>query len=81
MGLVALVGTQLGQTCPGWRSPMVPFTGVASAAGLFAVVETPGVSQLFGCTPLGPMAWTIAIVASLIGTMAAAVAEQGLARA
>jgi cation-transporting ATPase I len=82
MGLVALVGTQLGQTLlTGWRSPLVVATTLASVAVLLTLVETPGLSQLFGCTPLGPVAWTIAIVASLIGTMAAAIAEQGLSAA
>jgi cation-transporting ATPase I len=82
MGLVALVATQLGQTLlTGWRSPLVVATALASVAVLLTVVETPGLSQLFGCTPLGPVAWTVAIVASLIGTMAAAIAERSLAPA
>ncbi len=60
MALGALVGTQLGQTLvPARHSPLVIATSLASAAALFAVVETPGVSQFFGCTPLGPVAWAI----------------------
>ena len=82
MGLVALVGTQLGQTLlTDWRSPLVVATTLASAAVLLAIVETPGVSRLFGCTPIGPLAWTVAIAASLIGTVAAAAAQRRFAAA
>jgi cation-transporting ATPase I len=74
MGLAALVGTQLAQTLvAGRHSPMVVATTVASAAVLVAVVETPGVSQFFGCTPLGPVAWGTVAVAIGAGTVAAAV--------
>ncbi|MDH6610054.1 cation-transporting ATPase I [Streptomyces sp. SAI-208] len=58
MALCAVVGTQLAQTWADRReSPLVRLTSLGSAAVLFAVVETPGVSRLFGCTPLGPVAW------------------------
>jgi cation-transporting ATPase I len=77
MGLAALVGTQLGQTLLiGWRSPLVVFTTLASVGVLFALVETPGVSQLFGCTPIGPFAWTLVVGASAVGTSAAVVAQR-----
>ena len=71
MGLAALVGTQLGQTVLAARhSPLVLATALASALALFAVVETPGVSHFFGCTPLGPVAWGI-VLASVAGATAA----------
>ncbi|MFF7947075.1 cation-translocating P-type ATPase [Streptomyces griseorubiginosus] len=58
MALCAVVGTQLAQTWADRKeSPLVRVTSLGSAAVLFAVVETPGVSGLFGCTPLGPVAW------------------------
>ncbi|MEV7095065.1 cation-translocating P-type ATPase [Amycolatopsis sp. NPDC051045] len=58
MALCALVGTQLAQTLRGRRrSPLVVGTAVGSALALAAIVQTPGVSQFFGCTPLGPLAW------------------------
>ena len=58
MALCAVVGTQLAQTLADRRdSPLVRFTSLGSAVALVALVETPGVSQLFGCTPLGPVAW------------------------
>jgi cation-transporting ATPase I len=41
---------------------------------LAAVIETPGVSRFFGCTPLGPVAWAI-----VLGAAAAAAAAPLLA--
>ncbi len=65
VGLLALVGSQLGQTLTsGNLSRPVVVTSVASAATLALIVQTPGVSQLFGCKPLGPIGWATAIGAS-----------------
>jgi cation-transporting P-type ATPase I len=69
IGLLALVGTQLGQTVvSGDFSRPVITTGVGSAAVLAAIVQTPGVSQFFGCRPLGPFGWATAIGASALAT-------------
>jgi len=73
MGLVALVGTQLGQTIlVGGRSPLVWCTAAGSGAVLVAVVMTPGVSQFFGCTPLDPAAWLVVGASAAGATVAAA---------
>lgn len=65
VGLLALVGSQLGQTLlSGKLNRPVVVTSVASAATLALIVQTPGVSQLFGCKPLGPVGWATAIGAS-----------------
>ncbi|HXK20463.1 MAG TPA: cation-transporting P-type ATPase, partial [Polyangiaceae bacterium] len=65
VGLLALVGSQLGQTLlSGKLSRPVVITSVASAATLALIVQTPGISQLFGCKPLGPLGWTTAIASS-----------------
>jgi cation-transporting ATPase I len=65
VALVALVGTQLGQTLTSGRRDLLVMAAVAgSSAVLSAVVQTPGVSQLFGCTPLGPTGWTIAVTSA-----------------
>ncbi|ABD09736.1 cation transport ATPase [Frankia casuarinae] len=70
VGLAALVGSQLGQTLlVGGRSRTVLLSIAASAVVLAAIVQMPGVSQFFGCTPLGPAGWSIAIGASLAGTL------------
>ena len=72
VGLVALVGTQLGQTLlSGELSRPVVVTGVASAAVLGAIIQTPFLSQAFGCRPLGPLGWIIALGASAGATAAA----------
>ncbi|MGC9535908.1 HAD-IC family P-type ATPase [Streptomyces sp. UG1] len=72
MALCAVVGTQLAQTLADRRgSPLVRATALGSAAALAVLVETPGVSHLFGCTPLGPLAW-----AGVAASIAIAVAGQ-----
>lgn len=72
IGLVALVGTQLGQTLFSGRfSRSVVATSVATGAALAGIVQTPGVSHAFGCRPLGPIGWATAIGASAAATAAA----------
>ena len=74
VALVALVGAQLGQTlAAGGRSPLVVVTSLGSMAALGTIVQLPGVSQLFGCTPLGPLGWTTALGAAGLATGASIV--------
>ncbi len=81
VGLVALVGTQLGQTLiSGQLSRPVVITGVASAAVLGAIVQTPFLSHAFGCRPLGPLGWIIALSASAAATGAASALPDNLER-
>jgi cation-transporting P-type ATPase I len=70
VGLVSLVGAQLGQTLVAGhgRSPLVAGTSLASVGVLVAIVQTPGLSHLFGCRPLGPLGWTQAAAASTVAT-------------
>ncbi|GAC1478072.1 MAG: hypothetical protein NVS1B12_14130 [Acidimicrobiales bacterium] len=75
VALVALVGTQLAQTVTsGGRHPMVLAAGLGSAAVLVGIVQTPGISQLFGCVPLDPLAWV------QVGTAVGAATAVALAR-
>ena len=77
VGLVALVGTQLGQTMvAGGHSPLVFATGAASFMVLTLVVQTPGVSQFFGCTPLGPVGWVIASTSASLATAASIIVSR-----
>lgn len=63
--LLALVGGQLGQTIAvRGRTPLVVGAATGSLAALAAIVQTPGVSQFFGCRPLLPHQWGIAAGAS-----------------
>jgi cation-transporting ATPase I len=62
VGLVAVVGTQMGQTIvAGRRSPAVIASALASAGLLVPIVQVPAVSRFFGCTPLGPVGWATAV--------------------
>jgi cation-transporting ATPase I len=77
MGLAAVVGTQLAQTLiTGGRSPAVIATSAASAGALVLVVNTPGISQFFGCTPLGPVAWGIVGASTAAATAASLAAPR-----
>jgi len=65
VGLLALVGTQLGQTLVSGRfNRTVVTTSLASAAVLGAIVQTPGLSGVFGCRPIGPIGWALAVGSS-----------------
>jgi cation-transporting ATPase I len=79
IGLVALVGTQLGQTLvSGGPSRPVLTTSLASAALLAAIVQTPGISRFFGCRPLGPGGWLTALGASAAATTASVMLPRAL---
>jgi cation-transporting ATPase I len=74
IALAALVGTQLGQTLVmGGRSPLVLGATALSVGALVATIQTPGVSQFFGCRPIGPVGWLTAIGASTAATGASVV--------
>ncbi|GAA2394013.1 cation-translocating P-type ATPase [Nonomuraea africana] len=71
VGLVSLVGTQLAQTLvAGGPSRAVLLSSLGSAAMLAAVVQLPGIGQFFGCVPLDPLAWGIAMAAIATAVLA-----------
>ena len=74
VGLAGLVLTQLFSIVSESHGPLV----VATSAGTFVVmagmISTPGISQLFGCTPLGPIGWGQAALAAGAATAFAKVA-------
>lgn len=70
VALLGLVGSQLGQTLlSGGKNRAVLLTGIGSAALLGAAVQIPGLSQTLGCTPIGPLGWSIALSASAGSTL------------
>jgi cation-transporting ATPase I len=70
VALAAVVGTQLVQTLTaGGLDRHVLLAGFGSAAVLAAIIQTPGISQFFGCTPLGPVAWGITLGAIALATL------------
>jgi magnesium-transporting ATPase (P-type) len=74
MALTALVGSQLGQTLGARgtdRSVLV--TSLSSALLLALIIQTPGLSHFFGCRPLGPIGWSVALSASAGATLGGAV--------
>jgi cation-transporting ATPase I len=76
VALAALVGTQLGQTIVmGRRSPVVLASGLVSVGALGIIVQTPGLSQFFGCRPLGPAGWAIATGSATIATVGSVIAD------
>jgi magnesium-transporting ATPase (P-type) len=70
IGLVGLVGTQLGQTLlTGGGGRAVRYTSLGSFAALAAIIQTPGLSHVFGCKPLGPIGWGTALTATALATL------------
>ncbi|MGE0301033.1 MAG: cation transporting ATPase C-terminal domain-containing protein, partial [Pseudonocardia sp.] len=68
--LLSIVGAQLGQTILARpRDVVVVGSSVGAAAILLGIVETPLLSRLFGCTPLGPGGLLTAGAWSLAGTL------------
>ncbi|MGV9653846.1 HAD-IC family P-type ATPase [Streptomyces sp. NPDC003554] len=64
VALAAVVGTQLAQTLiSGGTDRQVLAATIGSAAVLVGIIQTPGISQFFGSTPLGPVGWGIALTA------------------
>lgn len=74
--LVALVGTQLGQTVTSsYRHPATVIAAMGSAGLLAVVVQTPGLSEIFGCTPLGPTPWCAAVGSAAVATITSALLQ------
>ncbi len=72
MGLAALIATQLAQTAwMGRRSPLVLGTVAGSVAVLVVIVQTPGLSRFFGCTPLDPLSWAVVLGCAVAGAAGA----------
>jgi magnesium-transporting ATPase (P-type) len=79
VALVALVSAQLGQTLLESRTPLVVLTAGGSLAVMGTLISIPGVSQLLGCTPLGPIAWAQALGSAGAATAAVGIANRVLA--
>jgi cation-transporting P-type ATPase I len=78
VALIALVSTQLGQTLLDSRAPLVVLTAGGSLAVMGTLISIPGVSQLLGCTPIGPVGWAQALGSAGAATAAVAVATRVL---
>lgn len=72
VGLIGLVVSQMMQTLSDSHGPLVVATNVGTVSTMAAIISTPGISQLFGCTPLGPFGWGQGICGAM---MAGAIAK------
>lgn len=81
VALIGLVCTQLAQTLADSHGRLVVVTTVGSLAVLVGVVSTPGVSHVFGCTPVDPLGWGQAFLATAVAGALSAVAPEVLYRA
>jgi cation-transporting P-type ATPase I len=79
VALVALVAAQLGQTLVDSRAPLVVFTAAGSLAAMGTLISIPGVSQLLGCTPLGPIGWAQGLGSAAVATVGVAAATRFVA--
>jgi cation-transporting P-type ATPase I len=80
ISLIGLVGTQMLQTLTDSHGPLVVATTAGSFAAMFVVITTPGLSQLFGCTPVGPVGWGQGLFAATTASALAATAPRVLER-
>ncbi|WP_156657732.1 cation-translocating P-type ATPase [Mycobacterium kyorinense] len=76
VALIALVSAELGQTLVDSQAPLVLLTSAGSLAAFMLMISTPGVSQLLGCTPVGPIGWAQAMGSAAAATAALAVATR-----
>ncbi|MFC3983892.1 cation-translocating P-type ATPase [Streptosporangium jomthongense] len=77
IALVALISTQLFQTlASGGRDRVVLLAVIASMGVLAASVSVPVICLFFGCRPLGPVGWGIALGSSLAATLAGTAFER-----
>jgi magnesium-transporting ATPase (P-type) len=72
VALIALVSVELGQTLVDSHAPLVVLTAAGSFAAFALMVNTPGISQLLGCTPVGPLGWAQALGSAAAATAAVA---------
>jgi len=80
IALIGLVSTQLAQTLADSHGPLVVSTAAGSFLVLAAVISTPGVSQIFGCTPVDPLGWGQAFLATAVAASISALAPAVLER-
>ena len=78
VALITLVTTELAQTLVDSRAPLVLLTAAGSFAAFAAMISLPGISQLLGCVPVGPLGWSQALGATGAAVLAIAAAPHVL---
>ncbi|MGB3893457.1 MAG: HAD-IC family P-type ATPase, partial [Mycolicibacter sinensis] len=74
VALITLVSTELAQTLVDSHAPLVWLTAAGSFAAFAGAISIPGVSQLLGCAPVGPLGWAQALGSTGAAVLAIAVA-------
>ncbi|MGV0624781.1 cation-translocating P-type ATPase [Mycolicibacter minnesotensis] len=64
VALITLVTTELAQTLVDSHAPLVLLTAAGSFVAFAGMISIPGISQLLGCTPVGPLGWSLALGAA-----------------
>lgn len=84
VAMMSLVAGQLGQTLVAGRgSRAVVLSSVGALVAMGVIVQTPGLSRIFGCQPLGVRGWATVLssfTASVGGAYALPWAERNVAR-
>lgn len=75
VALITLVATELAQTLVDSHAPLVWLTATGSFATFAAMISVPGVSQLLGCAPVGPLGWAQALGSTGAAVLAIAAAS------
>ncbi|WP_078058413.1 HAD-IC family P-type ATPase [Mycolicibacter icosiumassiliensis] len=78
VALITLVTTELAQTLVDSHAPLVLLTAAGSFAAFAAMISLPGISQLLGCVPVGPLGWSQALGATGAAVLAIAAAPHVL---
>ncbi|MEV0344681.1 cation-translocating P-type ATPase [Nonomuraea sp. NPDC050680] len=80
VGLIGLVGAQLLQTLSvGDGDRLVFLASVSSLAALMVIISVPGLSQVFGCRPVGPFGWAIGLGCAGAAALVAVLMERASA--
>ncbi|MCH5642755.1 cation-translocating P-type ATPase [Gordonia sp. ABSL49_1] len=80
VGLAGLVLTQLTQIVDESHGKLVVMTSVGTFILMAGVITTPGLSSLFGCTPLGPVGWGQALTGAGAAMVVSKIAPDVLER-
>ncbi len=80
VALIGLVSAQMLQTLVDSHGPLVVATNIGTFAALGVIVNTPVLSQLFGCTPVGPLGWSQGFGCAVAATAVSALAPDLLAK-
>lgn len=76
VALITLVSTELAQTLVDSHAPLVWLTAAGSFAAFAGAISIPGVSQLLGCAPVGPLGWAQALGSTGAAVLAIAAAPR-----